>query len=277
MSTAVGLRMKISVCGGIAIAALAPPHTARADIIVTSVNSGFADQFSATVAGDTISLSVSSNYTPDTLSYTGMDCSNEYNLASCYYTYYYNADTFYTLSQLDGLGLSFSTGGLLQSGVQIGANTGFTASETVLEETSTPYIYGSTWSGPYTYQYSCGKYTCDGNYYWLAQNVTYSDTYTGPLLSTPFAIGYLGLELDVGGQTDYGYAEFELDGSGGQDLDLQLLSVGYNTDGSPILTGAAAQQDLPPPAPVSEPPALLSLISGLALLTGMHLPYRRRK
>lgn len=73
--------------------------------------------------------------------------------------------------------------------------------------------------------------------------------------------GYLGLEFEVGSQTDYGWAEITVNGN----YTITLDSVGYDDSGNPVLAGAAA--------PTPEPNSLLLMVLGAAGLAA----YRRKR
>lgn len=233
------LKSRLLIAG--AGTAVLAPGLASANVIVNAVDSGFTQGYNTTIAGDTLAF-----YYADVAGPLGL-YSSQYGWQSDYYDQQID---------LSGTGLAM-TGSTIPAGTMVGANNTFNTTEPALSN----YSVGTENTYPYNYQ--CGKNTCTGYY----SVVSYSaPTSSGMLYDS--GTSYVGLSLDIGGQTHYGWAEFAVDSTGGSDLQLNLIADAYET--SPRVSIAAGAMGNSTAAP--EPGTLWLLAAGLA---GLALSRRR--
>lgn len=242
-------------------AAVLSPTAAWAGIIVTNVNTGFTNSYTGSIGGN--ALSISQQYYSGPLDLYYYD--QQYGFSGSDAGYYG-----YNLNIAGSPNLQFSPGSLQPSGLLVGPGL-FGQSETVV----TNQYNGSTYGGSrqvFAGYGSCGKncqYPIYNTYFY--QYVSYSGPYSsGIWLDSPTNPGFIGLELNNGGQTNYGWLEFSLDNTGGSDLLVDFIAYGLETNpNQPIATGATTDSVAVPE------PASLSLFAAGGL--GLAALRRRRK
>jgi hypothetical protein len=237
------MRMVLTGAGTLALA----PGLASASVIVNNVNSGFTNSFATSIAGDAL------DFYP--LTVTG-----PYDL---YSTYGGSQPAYYTYqTNLAGFGLSL-TPTPVPTDSSINSGDAYVNGESALTSTYTGYQSESSYWVCYDYY----KGSCDyGGYQYDYYVNYYGPSSGGPLLDT--GTSYLGLALDIGGQTHYGWAEFAVDGTGGTDLQLNLIADAYETTPN-VGIDAGAMTDVPEPGTLA---LLAAGMAGLALLRRRRLP-----
>ena len=237
-----------------AAALLAP--SARADVVVTTYNTGFTDNAVIGIGSGSVTIG-SGGYNYGSINvyntYTGLN----YYTPSNYVSYTSIASS----GSIGSTGTGFTGGGLQQVGSSIGASQTFTLGDSHMFDQNANYVAsGGSFKEPYTYP--CGFSTCTGYNTYYYQNAVYAGATSTGEIAGPAQIGYLGISLGSGSSAEYGWLELETDGN--DDGLVDVLASGYETVAGQSIAAGATQD-----AVVGEPATIGILAAGLLGLLGM--------